>query len=178
MIHVSPDELVGALDALDVPFLTGGIQNDVARALTPAEIMEGLAQSPEARVRSALIPLLLRHPEFSDAARLAAAHLPPPSRHTLELFYTAAVLHQRKRGERLRRLLGSQPTLPDLFGRLLGIELSDGAEESLRRLAQRHAELSGLELNWIATYEHATERLIKHFENRERWAQIERARAR
>jgi hypothetical protein len=177
-ISLTPDELVGALDALDVPFLRGGVQDDAARALTPAGLMEGLVQSPEARVRSALIPLLLRHPEFAASAQIAAANLQPPARHTLELFYTAALLLQRKYTERLSHLLGAQPTLPDLFGKLLGIELSDDIEVSLQRLGQRHAQVTGLDLNWIATYEHAAARLIKHLENRERWTQSEQARTR
>jgi hypothetical protein len=173
--RLTSDELVGALDALDVPFLVGGIQDEAARALTPAELMEGLAQSPEARVRSALIPLLLRHPEFAEAALLAAGHLQPPARYTLELSYTAALLLQRKYAERLSHLLGVQPDLPDLFSKPLGIELPEDGEVSLQRLGQRHAQLTGLDLNWIATYEHAAKRLIKHFENRERWAQREQA---
>jgi hypothetical protein len=140
----TPDELVGALDALDVPFPVGGIQDDAARALAPAELMEGLAQSSEARVRSAIIPLLLRHPEFAEAARLAAGHLQPPARYTLKLFYTAALLLQRKYAERLSHLPGVQVDLPDLFGKPLEIELSEESEQSFQRLGQRHAQLTGL----------------------------------
>ena len=175
---LTPDELVGALDALDVPFLVGGVQNATASALAPAELFAGLAQSSEARVRSAIIPLLLRHPELADAARTAAARLPDDSRQTLELFYTAALLLQRKYAERLAPLFGAQPVLPDLFSKSLGLRLTQDPAESLQRLAKRHAQLTGLDLNWIATYEHAAERLIKHFENQERWAHSDQTHSR
>ncbi len=131
--------------------------------------MEGLAQSSEARIRSALIPLLLRHPELHGYARLAAANL-PPARHTLGLYYTAAALLQEKYRERLVSLFGAQPRLPDLFSHELDLVLSDNVEESLARLAGRHAQLTRLELNWIATYKHAAERLIDYSEKKRRWA--------
>ncbi len=175
IIPCSDDELVGALDALDVPFLMGGVQNRASATLTPAALMQGLVQSPEARVRSALIPLLLRHPEFAAEARLAAAQpLSQPERDTLQTFYTAALLLQRKYRDRLEPLFGVQPPLPDLFSARLRVDISGDPDESLQRLAQRHAQLTGLELNWLATFEHAAERLIKYSEKRKRWAQSSR----
>lgn len=177
-ISLTADELVGALDALDVPFLRGGVQDDAARALTPARLMEGLVQSPEARVRSALIPLLLRHPEFAEGARLAASRLSGQAHYTLACLYTAAVLLQREYAERLSVLLGVQRSLPDLFSKFLGIELSEDSNASLQRLGRRHGQLIGPDLNWIATYKHAADRLVRHLENRERWAHREQARSR
>src|SRR5262245_43754863 len=95
------DELVGALDALDVPFLMNGVQNENALTITPAELLQGLAQSLDARVRSAIIPLLLRHPEFAHEARVAAPRVQGQPQYALECFYTAAMLLQRKYAERL-----------------------------------------------------------------------------
>jgi hypothetical protein len=160
------DELVGALDALDVPFLVGGIQDEAARALTPAELMEGLAQSPEARVRSAIIPLLLRHPEFAEAALLAAGHLQPPARYTLELFYTAALLLERKYRDRLARLSRPHTPLSDLFSAALDVSLSGNIEQSLARLSERHSELLGLHLNWTGGYKHAALSWLEYIELR------------
>ena len=70
-IQVTKDELVGALDALDVPYLRGGVRNDVALALAPHELITGFAQSNKARLCYAIIPLLLRHPELAQEAKIA-----------------------------------------------------------------------------------------------------------
>ncbi len=167
-LSYSGEELVSALDALDVPFLVGGAPS-ATRKLSPTDLMVGLAQSPEARVRSALVPLLLRRPELAQEARLAATRLQPSARHTLELFYTAAMLLRRKYSRQLNNLFGAQPILPDLFGQTLGLSLPNDPDESLQLLARRHAQLTGLDLNWIATYEHAVERLIRYAEKRQKW---------
>jgi hypothetical protein len=158
------DELVGALDALDVPFLMGGVQNETALTLSPATLFAGLAQAPEARVRSAIIPLLLRHPEFAPVLQLVASTLQGQAQYTLELFYTAAMLLQRKYEARLTRLFGAQPMLPDWFSKELEIDLDEDLEKVLAGLSARHAELRGLQLDWTVTYEHAAQVWLKHME--------------
>jgi len=162
----SEDELVGALDALDVPFLTGGVQDDVALALTHDALLEGLARSSDARVRSAIIPLLLRHPEFAPSVSSTVRRLDAgaAARATLECFYTAAMLLQKKYVERLARLFGIQPTLADLFSAEMDLELADDMETSLMRLGERNAALRGLELNWVGTYEHAARTWLEYVE--------------
>jgi len=164
----SAAELVGALDALDVPFLTNGAQTERALALTPAELLQGLAQSSEARVRSAIIPLLLRHPEFADGARLATARLQGQPQFTLELFYTAALLLQKKYAARLARLFGAQETLSDLFSATLQIELTNDVEQALACVGERHTLLSGLRMNWTGGYEHAARTWLDYVEFRAR----------
>ncbi|MBI4673986.1 MAG: hypothetical protein HY741_20255 [Chloroflexi bacterium] len=166
IVSVTEDELVGALDALDVPFLTGGAQNASATALTADELLAGLARSSDARVRSALIPLLLRHPEFAPEAKIADKRLNTETiaRSTLECFYTAAVLLQRKYAKRLAQSFGRLPELPDLFSDSLRLELTDDIEISLRKLGERNAELRGLDLNWVGTYEHAARTWLEYME--------------
>lgn len=165
-IQATEDELVGALDALEVPYLTGGVQDDVARALAPDALLEGLARASDARVRSALIPLLLRHPEFAAEAKRAAARLNDKSeaRATLECFYTAAMLLQKKYAARLRNLFGPQPTLPNLFGENLAVAITADVDAALTRLGARNAELRGLALNWVETYDHAARTWIEYVE--------------
>lgn len=163
-VILTDDEMVGALGALDVPFLMNGVQDEIALAVTPVELLQGLTLSPDARVRSAIIPLLLRHPEIADAARVAASRLEGQAQSTLELFYTAALLLQKKYAERLDRLFGAQENLPDLFSRTLEIELSDDTQESLARVGERSAELSGLNLNWTGGYEHAARTWLEYLE--------------
>lgn len=174
-IQVTEDELVGALDLLDVPFLIGGVQDDTAHTLAPAALMAGLAQARSARVRSALIPLFLRHPEFSDQASIAVANLTGVARNTLQLSYTAAFLLQKEYSERITCLFGGQPQLLDLFSRVLDVELGDDLNESLARLGKRNAELSGLDINWVGGYKHAALTWLEYVEwraerrNRKAW---------
>jgi hypothetical protein len=163
---VGDDQLVGALNLYDVPFLTGGLCDDAARALTPDAILEGLARSAEARVRSAIIPFLLRHPEFVDGAKMAAERLPlgQPAGITLACFYTAALFLQKKYEERLVRLFGVQPMLMDLFSGELDLASGGNVETALKLLGERNAALGGLTLNWVGTYEHAARTWLEYVE--------------
>lgn len=161
---IATDALIAALDALDVPFLRGDAQDKTERAMTAEALFVGLAESREARVRSAIIPLLLRHPELAAEARAAAAHLKGEPQETLELFYTAATLLQRKFATRLKRLFGAQPRLPDYFSRDLGIVLSEDVETALTQVADENRIRRRLDLNWVATYERAAETWLKHVE--------------
>ncbi len=166
--HLAPAELVGALDALDVPFIAGGALD---AQLPPSQLIQGLACAPEARLRSAIIPLFLRHPEFSPDARIAEQSLSDLARVTCECFYTAAVLLQREYRARLASVFGSQILLPDWFSVTLGIALSADVDTSLRALGERHAALTGLTINWVGTYRHAAERFLRHCEVEQRWNQ-------
>lgn len=164
----TPAELVGALNALDVPFLAGG---GPSAYLSPDELIANLVCAPEARLRAAIIPLMLRHPEFSPDARHADQALSGLARVTCECFYTAAVLLQRKNRARLIRLFGAQSSLPDWFSATLGLTLSEDADASLRGLGARHTALTGLSINWVGTYLHTTERFLRHCEVEAKWNQ-------
>ncbi|MBI3169255.1 MAG: hypothetical protein HYZ22_12300 [Chloroflexi bacterium] len=158
------DQLVSELWARDVRFLMGR-QVSSTPLLAPAKLIASLAQSQNARVRLSLIPLLLRHPEFSSEVKKAdKSLLAQPSQLVLRFYYTAATILQRKYWDRLGKLFGRQTQLPDLFSQKLGVLLSENPDEALTNLAQRHQVLSGQAINWHGTYEHAAERLIKHME--------------
>ena len=62
---------------------------------TPRLIAE-LAKSNEARLRLALIPLFLKHPEFAAHVRKTATSLNKTARTTLQCYYSAAVCLQQK----------------------------------------------------------------------------------
>ena len=164
----TPPELVGALDALGIVFLAGGT-SDVH--LSPIELLQGLSRAPEARLRSAIIPLVLRHPEFAPDARAAAQSLTGVPRVTLECYYSAGFVLQSKYRERLERMFGPQTRLPDWFSAGLGLARFAGVDADLRALGDRHAVLTGLPLNWVGTYLHSAERFMRHCEAEERWNQ-------
>jgi hypothetical protein len=166
---ISADELIGTLNALGVHFLAGG-ESVEASPLPPARLLAALAEQADARLRLAIVPLLLCRPEFAHAVPEAAAHLAEPSRTTLKLFYTAAVLLQQEYAVQLRSLLGRWEPLPDLFSRELQVPSTGSLEARLRRLGERHRVSSGLAANWIGTYRYAAERLIKRKEWEAQWA--------
>ncbi len=131
--------------------------------LAPETLISLLAQSANARVRLSLIPLFLRHPEFSAEAEKADKSLPSSaSQNVLRFYYTAAVFLQMKYQKRLRKIFGAQNQLLDLFSSKLGVLPVKNPDQNLLQLAKRHQILSSHAINWLGTYEHAAERLIKH----------------
>jgi hypothetical protein len=161
---ISEDQLVSELWAQDVRFLMGR-QLSETPLLTPANLIAALAQSVNARVRLSLIPLFLRHPEFSAETEKADGSLSPQSgQNVLRFYYTAAVFLQIKYQERLHTIFGEQNQLPDLFSSKLGVLPQKDPNQNLLQLAKRHQILSEHTINWLGTYEHAAERLMKHME--------------
>lgn len=59
--------------------------------MRPAILIQKLAQHAEPRVREALIPLFLRHPEIHQFVPEVILRLDAPSARTLRHLYTAAV---------------------------------------------------------------------------------------
>lgn len=163
-LEITDDLLVSELLARDVRFLMGK-QLGAKPTLEPEHLIASLAQSRDARVRMALIPLFLRRPEFSVEVLHADKALSTQSDQAyLRFYYTAAVLLQNKYWESLVNILGTQSRLPDLFSRELGISLAPDPDEALRQLAKHHQVLSGRFINWLETYEHGAKRLIQHME--------------
>ena len=163
-VVVSEDQLVAELWARDVRFLMGGSPHS-SPLLTGKNLLISLAQNRNARVRLALIPLLLRRPELYKDVELADASLSSQAGQiVLRFYYTAAVFLQIKYQERLLDVLGNQARLPVLFSDKLGISVSRDPNLSLAELAKRHQVLSRQFINWHGTYEHAAERLVKHME--------------
>lgn len=107
-------------------------------------------------MRAALIPLLLRHPEFSRHAQTAVQSMPKRAQLSFTCFYSAASILQRKYSEHLNDLLPSLEPLPDLFLEELGVSDTIDSDQALQMLAERHRVLSGLTINRLGTYEHAS----------------------
>ncbi len=165
----STEQLLTELNTLGVHFVTGGSPTASTPALPPEELLAGLAQHPEARLRLALIPLLLHQPHLAAHIPPVAVRLPQPARNTLKLFYTAAMLLQRRHAARLQTLLGPHQSLPDLFSAELGLPATDNSQVQLKNLAARHQALTGLAANWLGTYTHAAERFLIRLEKEARW---------
>ncbi|MBM3145024.1 MAG: hypothetical protein FJ010_08660 [Chloroflexi bacterium] len=156
---ITGDQLANALNSLGVRFIMGGQSHGTMPYTPPARLLAALARSDEARLRLALIPLFLEHPEFAAHVRAAARQLDRLARLTLQCYYTAAFC--------LQQTLPSQSEpLPDLFSGELNLSLGDDPEENLRALAERHRELSGARVNWLGTYQHAAQTWRKGLEFR------------
>jgi hypothetical protein len=165
---LTADDLVAELNVLGVPFLTGRKKRSLAQ-LAPVDLLISLAQDEDARMQVALIPLLLVRPDYAHAAPKVVQSLPQALRLLFMCYFTAAVLLQQKYAERLRALLGDQPLLPDLFFAELGVPVEGETSVRLRTLGEQQRILSGVKLNWLATYEYAAQRLITRLEREKAW---------
>ena len=159
-------QLANALSALGIKFITGGESGNGSLHHRPQILIAALAQSEESRLRLSLIPLFLEHPEFAAHVRTAAQNLDPAARLILQCYYTAAVWLQRQYRPRLDVLIGKRPSLPNYFTRELNLKWVTAAdpETNLRLLAERHQILSGAQINWLGTYQHAVRVWIKGLE--------------
>ncbi len=152
---VSEDQLVSELWAWDVRFIMGA-KPDYPPTLPPASLIAALAESHEARLQLSLIPLFLRHPEFAAHIIAVSKKVDPAHQLILKCFYSAAVWLEQKHL--------SQKNLPDLFSKDLGLSPTSNPEDNLRALAKRHQELSGMQINWLGTYQHAADIWLKEVE--------------
>ena len=169
MENISGEQLSGALKSLGVTFILDEMAPEDSLSRQPTQMLAALAASDEARLRLALIPLLLQHPEFSAYASAADRRLSHQKRVTLRCYYTAARYLQQKYRSRLDALLGYQSELPDLFSEELHLAIASDPDTGLQELAQRHQVLSNLRINWRGTYEHAALRFITHLERKKEW---------
>lgn len=156
------EQLANALHALGIHFIRGGRDVDEPLPNHPSRLIAALAQSDEARLRLALIPLFLERPEYASRVRAVASKLDPPAQLTLQCYYSASVWLTKKHQ--------LKTPLPDHFSKDLTLTPGDDVAENLRALAERHAELSGSFVNWLATYQHAEQIWRKSFERRKKAA--------
>ena len=170
-VVLTPQQLVDALDALGVRFLRGG--SGAPLCTQPAALLAGLAASAEARLRLALIPLLLAHPEFAHDARSALQQMSPAVAVTFRCYYTAARWLQVKHRGRLTACLGPVRPLPDLFGEELGLVAHTDPDAALRALGARQQALTGRGLNWCGSYEHAAQTWLRQLEQEAPWNRLQ-----
>jgi len=165
--EIAPSELVDALNTLGVCFLSGG--SGVSRSFPPAALLAALASSTESRLRMALIPLLLAHPEFAEMIGEVEESLPARGAVVLRCYYTAAYWLRAKYHKRLEAVCGLQPALPDLFSEQTGLADQTAPDGALGVLALYQQKLTGLSLNWLGTYEHAAQSWLRFTEHEKQW---------
>lgn len=166
------ESLVAELDLLGVSYLSRLAISHPASVRPPDRLLADLLRQSSARVREAVIAVLLARPELAASVPSALAELSPGDQVTLRLFYTAAVLLQQEYAGQLRELLPLrlQP-LPDLFASELGLSHHGTPGERLVNLGQRHRLLSGAAVNWTGTYHNVAQHFIRRLEMEQRWNQ-------
>ncbi len=141
-------QLVAELDALGVRLLQGAYATEAIGKIAPARLLALLASSDEARLRLAIIPLLLHRSDFATHID-GAVQVNASAQVVLKCYYTAARYLQQKYRLRLEAVTGRNAPLPDLFSLELGLQPAADPDSGLSALAQRHAVLSGKPINWL-----------------------------
>jgi hypothetical protein len=110
------EKLVAELELLGVRYLSRQSSYQASHVRSPEALLADLVRQPCARVRAAVIAVLLSHPEYASAVPVALEQLPTLGRLTLQLFYMAALLLQQEYAGRLRSFLQVRwQWLPDFF---------------------------------------------------------------
>lgn len=164
------EQIIAELERLGVRYLSRQMKIESVEMRAPDSLLAELITQPSSRVRLALIALLLARPDYAAYAAPALRTLGAQEAQTFKFFYTAAALLQRQYAKVLHEFLGAQwRELPDLFADEIGVTGTSPAER-LRSLAQRHAQWSGVRLNWAGTYESAARHLLRRWEMEQQWA--------
>lgn len=116
------DDLVAALHARNVCYLAPTPHGD-ERILTDDELILGLAQTKDARLRFALAALLLIHPELAE--RVAHLAEQGAAQDELRKHYLAAMYLQRMWRTRLRMAFGETALIPERFTDQLNLPAAD-----------------------------------------------------
>ena len=166
------EELVAELELLGVRYLSRQSSYQASRVRPPETLLADLVRQPSARVRAAVIAVLLAHPEYADAVPVALEQLLPAERLTLQSFYAAAVLLQQEHADRLRAFLGTRwRPLPHLREATPQMNLPDEGtpSERLAWLGREHQRWSGKMVNWAGSYEQVARRLMRRWEMERQW---------
>jgi len=138
----------------------------IGEVISAEQLLVGLAEHDDARLRRMLLHLFLYRPELSELVPDVLSSLNTSGQVTLKLFYTAAVFLQRVHKEQLQETVLDWHTLPDYFSEELDIPAKDTPLERLDTLGKQHRELTGKTANWTGTYLHAAERIISRLEKK------------
>ena len=165
------EQLVAELEQLGVRYLSRRHHVEGAEARPQHKLLADLVRQPSSRVRTALIALLLAHPDYAASIPAAIQDLTLSAARTLKILYTAAVHLQRQHADRLQEFLGTNwRWLPDMFSDELGVRGATPLTR-LQSLGRIHARWSGAHHNWAGTYENASHLLLRRWEMEQIWKQ-------
>jgi len=164
------ERLVAELAQLGVNYLSRQVVVPTIPRL-PKVILAELVRQQSSRVRTALISLLLANPQYASQIPAALERLGSRDSLNLKFFYTAAVFLQQKYAILLKNFSRSPwIELPDLFSSELALK-GKTLQERLIALGDFHMRLTGIQLNWVGTYENAAKDLIRRWQMEQVWNQ-------
>lgn len=166
------EKLVAELELVGVRYLSRQTTYQAPGIRPPATLLADLIRQPSARVRLAVIAVLLSHPEYAESVLAALGRLSPSEQLTLKLLYTATCLTQRQFADRLQRFMADRwQWLPDLLSAELGLPSEGTPHERLAALGHAHTRLTNTAVNWAGTYENVAQRLLRRWELERVWSQ-------
>jgi hypothetical protein len=167
------EKLVAELSELGIRYLSRQSSHQPVGVRSPEALLTDLMRQPSARVRAAVIAVLLSHPEYADAVPAALAHLGPEEQSNLRFFYLAAVLLQQEYAERLRTLQGAHwrwlPRFQEIVAEL-NVPAKGAPRERLARLGREHRRHTAKQVNWTGTYEQVVRQLLRQWEIETQWS--------
>ena len=167
---MAEEQIVAELVLHGVHYLSQSIPIHVDDSRPVAQLLADLIRQPSSRVRTAMIALLLEHPEYAPYVPEAVLRLRGSDRILIKLFYTAAVILQKEYSSMLEKYQGRELRwLPDNFSQELGLPSELPPEESLKILSTRHSELMGSKANWLGTYKNVAQHLFHQKELEHLW---------
>jgi hypothetical protein len=154
-ISISRDALVEHLRKYGITFLAGGEEMGERTGLSIDDLIVSLTVCEDPRLRLALIPLFILHPETALNVTSLIGRLPEAAAIELQTFYTAAVYLQRLWWTRLHFYRRDMEMLPDLYSQALGLPPADErhGKVGLYALADWHACRSIYPFNRLASYQ-------------------------
>lgn len=124
-VRYEREALVAALRDRGISYLAPG---DAVAGEAPdsdEKLLCALLHQEDSRLRLAIVPLLLRHPEISASVPDLAVSLDEATLLELQTLYMAAVYLQRNWRSRLSIYLDEITLLPDLFSQQMGLPLPE-----------------------------------------------------
>ena len=160
------NQLIADLRLLGISTLIPTEPTEPNPNVEPAHLIRGLAEASETRLRLALIPVFLRHPELASLVQPLLSELSQRGQQTLQFLYTAAMYLQHGWRTRLRTYLGDLPTIPDLFSHHLKLPAPEWhhGELGLRVLAERQRQVERSFGDWRGDYQDAIDAFFKQLE--------------
>jgi hypothetical protein len=139
------DELTAALNQWGIIHVAPGRPHPHGASMSARDLIARLAQSTDPRLRQAIVPLLLTHPQLAGDARAAIEELSGTARDLAMRRYVAAAAMQRMARTRIEMRLGAQPAIPPAYLAELDLPSLDEAfgRETLLALAERERKRYG-----------------------------------
>lgn len=168
--NASANLLLAELEARGVRVVVGTGKPVESEGLTLAELLAGLVVQTDARLRLALLALLLYQGEGMETAVIQALPLLPQyGQSQLKLYYTVAMVLQKMYEGDLRPLLQQWCWLPNLFGSEFGLDPHALPQCQLQHLASWQKTHTDIFANWAGTFQYAAQRLITRLEKEALW---------